>query len=418
MFFLFSMRTLVGALVILAFGAANAAEVLTLESVQAAALKSQPLLESQQATVDAQRERAIAAEQLPDPELGVGINELPVNTADAWSFDRDSDTDVMVSFAQSFSVGSKRRLRRLREERTTEAAEAQLQDVERIIRRDAGLAFAEVLMRERESELIGEQLEQAALQKRAAEISVTTGAAPQAEFLASSTEESLLRDRLAEARQMSTHARIELERWIGVSALQPVDTTFRDVELPPRLDEILAGLPNHPALQTIDRTRDAAQAGVDLAQQAGKPDWRLEIGYGYRPEFSEMITVRATVGLPIFPGQRQDREKAAARSDFKAAGATRANLQREFESRAALAHHDFAQFSQRARSLEAQAMPSARQREKSAEAAYSAGQGSLSEVLAARQARLDVELRVLELDVNALKRSIELAYFVNRGAQP
>ena len=418
MFFLFSMRTLVGALVILAFGAANAAEVLTLESVQAAALKSQPLLESQQATVDAQRERAIAAEQLPDPELGVGINELPVNTADAWSFDRDSDTDVMVSFAQSFSVGSKRRLRRLREERTTEAAEAQLQDVERIIRRDAGLAFAEVLMRERESELIGEQLEQAALQKRAAEISVTTGAIPQSELLASSTEESLLRDRLAEARQMSTHARIELERWIGVSALQPVDTTFRDVELPPRLDEILAGLPNHPALQTIDRTRDAAQAGVDLAQQAGKPDWRLEIGYGYRPEFSEMITVRATVGLPIFPGQRQDREKAAARSDFKAAGATRANLQREFESRAALAHHDFAQFSQRARSLEAQAMPSARQREKSAEAAYSAGQGSLSEVLAARQARLDVELRVLELDVNALKRSIELAYFVNRGAQP
>jgi hypothetical protein len=39
-------------------------------------------------------------------------------------------------------------------------------------------------------------------------------------------------------------------------------------------------------------------------------------------------------------------------------------------------------------------------------------------VLAARQSRLDVELRVLELEVTALKRSIELDYFVNPGAQP
>jgi outer membrane protein TolC len=415
--FFYSMRALAGALVILAFGHANAAEVLTLESVQAAALESQPLLESQQAVVDAQSERAIAAEQLPDPELGFGVNELPVNTAEAWSFDRDSDTDVMVSLAQTFSVGSKRRLRRLREERTTEAAAAQLLDVERIVRRDAGLAFAEVLVRERESALIAEQLEQAGLQKRAVEIGVTTGGAPQSELLAFSAEESLLRDRLAEARQMSAHARIELERWIGASARQPVDTTLRDA-VPPSLERILADLPHHPALQTMDRARDAAQAGVDLAQQAGKPDWRLEIGYGYRPEFSEMITVRATVGLPIFQGQRQDREKAAARSDFRAAVASRANLQREFESRAALVHHDLTQFTQRARSLEGEAMPSARQREQSAEAAYGGGRGSLAEVLAARQARLELELRVLELEVNAFKRSIELDYFVNRGAQP
>jgi outer membrane protein TolC len=315
-------------------------------------------------------------------------------------------------------VGSKRRLRRLREERTTEAAAAQLQDFERMVRRDAGLAFAEVLMRERESALIAEQLEQAGLQKRAVEIGVTTGGAPQSELLAFSAEESLLRDRLAEAQQMSAHARIELERWIGASARQPVDTTLRDTSLAPSLDEILAGLSAHPALQTIDRARDAAQAGVDLAQQSGKPDWRLEIGYGYRPEFSEMITVRATVGLPIFQGQRQDREKAAARSDFRAAVASRANLQREFESRAALVHHDLTQFTQRARSLEGEAMPSARQREQSAEAAYGGGRGSLAEVLAARQARLELELRVLELEVNALKRSIELDYFVNRGAQP
>jgi outer membrane protein TolC len=63
-------------------------------------------------------------------------------------------------------------------------------------------------------------------------------------------------------------------------------------------------------------------------------------------------------------------------------------------------------------------MPAARQREQSAEAAYSGGRGSLSDVLAARQSRLDVELRILELEVTALKRAIELDYFVNPGAQP
>ena len=72
---------------------AQGQESLTLARVQRLALESQPLVEAQAAEIESRRERAIAAGQLPDPELQFAINELPVNTADAWSLSRDGDTD-------------------------------------------------------------------------------------------------------------------------------------------------------------------------------------------------------------------------------------------------------------------------------------------------------------------------------------
>src|SRR5688572_32839212 len=97
-----SARILFCALSIFVFGVrVHGAELLTLEAVQTAALALQPLVEGQRAKVVALRERAVVAGELPDPELVVAINEMPVDTADAWSLSRGSATDVRVGFTQS-----------------------------------------------------------------------------------------------------------------------------------------------------------------------------------------------------------------------------------------------------------------------------------------------------------------------------
>jgi outer membrane protein TolC len=131
-----------------------------------------------------------------------------------------------------------------------------------------------------------------------------------------------------------------------------------------------------------------------------------------------MLSVRASIGLPIFRRQRQDREAAAARHDVSAAVSTRANRLREFQAEAALVHHDSTVFSERLRALRADALPTAHARVDAADAAYRTGQGPLAEVLTARRSRLDVQLRQLELEVSALRNGIELQYFINPGAQP
>ena len=393
-------------------------EVLTLEAVQTAALELQPLVEGQRAKVDAFRERAAVAGQLPDPELGIGINDMPIDTADAWSLSRDSDTQIMVGFTQSFPGGDKRRLRALREQHASQAAEEEMHDLEQRIRRDAGLAFAEVFLRQHEVELVAEEMRQAGLQKKAADIRFRSGSAAQSELLAASVEEALLGDKLAESRQMLAHARIRLERWVGTMAGHPAGDRLPEFAPHKDLARILEGLSDHPAIRMEDRAREAAEAGANLALQGNRPDWRLEVAYGHRPEFSEMLSVRASIGLPIFPRQRQDREAAAARHDVSAAVSTRANRLREFEAEAALAHHDSTVFSERLRVLQADVLPNAHARVDAADAAYRTGQGPLAEVLAARRSRLDVQLRQLELEVSAFRDDIELQYFMYPGAQP
>ena len=414
-----SVRSLFCALSILVFGVrAHGAEVLTLEAVQTAALELQPRVEGQRARVDALRERAVVAGELPDPELGIGVNEIPVDTADAWSLSRDSDTDVMVGFTQSFPGGDKRRLRALREQHASQAAEEEMHDLELRIRRDAGLAFAEVFLRQHEVELVAEDVRQAGLQRKAADIRFRSGDAAQSELLAASVEEALLGDKLAESRQMLAHARIQLERWVGTMAGEPAGETLPELGLTREFPRIVEGLPDHPAIRMEDRAREAAEAGVDLALQGNRPDWRLEVAYGHRPEFSEMLSVRASIGLPIFPRQRQDREAAAARHDVSAAVSTRANRLRQFQAEAALAHHDGTVFSERLRALQTDALPAARARVDAADAAYGTGRGSLAEVLGARRSRLEVDLRQLDLQVSAFRKQIELQYFMNPGVQP
>lgn len=415
--FVFS-ALLAGATALCAIRLAQAEEPLTLARVQRLALESQPLVEAQAAEIESRRERAIAAGQLPDPELQLAVNELPVDTADAWSFRRDSDTDVMVSVMQAYPRAAKRRLRRLREEALTSEAEEELRDLARLIKRDAGLAFLGVFLADKEADLTQAQLTQVLLQHDAVEIQVTTGANVQSDLLATTVEVASLRDKVAEHRQMLAHRRIELSRWIGDSAQGEIADDVPIPALALSLQDLLVNVREHPSLLARQRIEDSARAGLDLARQDYKPDWRLELGYGYRPEFSEMLTLRVSVGLPLFTRNRQDREAAAARHDLVRAGAGRADRLRELTAQAALRHHDARLYEERLANFRKDAVSAARSRVDAAEASYRAGRGSLAEVLLSRRSLLEIEMQTLALRGEALRNRIELEYFTNTGEQP
>src|SRR2546426_894688 len=57
---------------------------LELPEAQALALTRQPLLEAQAAAVQSARESAVAAAQLPDPKLAVGVTDLPIDGPDRY----------------------------------------------------------------------------------------------------------------------------------------------------------------------------------------------------------------------------------------------------------------------------------------------------------------------------------------------
>src|SRR5687768_8513547 len=92
-------------LLVLAFllaRAAHAAESLSLVEAAELALARQPLLEAQRLNVAAVEQSAIAASQLPDPKLKLGLRDYPITGSDAFSLTRDNFTMLTLGIAQDF----------------------------------------------------------------------------------------------------------------------------------------------------------------------------------------------------------------------------------------------------------------------------------------------------------------------------
>jgi outer membrane protein TolC len=103
-----------------------AESVLTLDDAVTRALIDAPQLHAAQAEVQSAREAAPAAGRLPDPEAIVGIDNLPVNTADAFSLSRDFMTMRKVGVMQSVPNAAKRSSQRNLASRELALAEAKL----------------------------------------------------------------------------------------------------------------------------------------------------------------------------------------------------------------------------------------------------------------------------------------------------
>lgn len=166
----------------------NGGIALELDEAQTLAVTGQPLLEGLSAQARAERESAVASGQLPDPQLFGGIQDLPVNTGDAGSFTRDSDTQIVVGVMQEFPRAAKRRLRGALNEREADRLDAEHHLAQRSIRRDAALSWLELWRYDQARMLNRASLREAEAQTQAMEIALKTGTATQAELLAARVE--------------------------------------------------------------------------------------------------------------------------------------------------------------------------------------------------------------------------------------
>ncbi|WP_420466701.1 TolC family protein [Panacagrimonas sp.] len=382
---------------------------LDLDAAQELAVTRQPLLEALNAQARAERESAVAAGQLPDPQLSLGVQGLPINSDDAGSFTRDSDTQLTVGFTQEFPRAAKRRLRGALNEREAQRLDAQAQLAERSIRRDTALAWLELWRFEQALLLNRASLREAEAQMQAVEIALKTSSATQAELLGARVEVGRMRDAVAGAEQSIGHARNVLSRWIGEAAFRPVCPDLPAPPLP-TLAQVLERVRMHPQLASLEVQISAAQTGAELARAAYAPDWRVELAYADRPAFSEMVSVQVGIDLPVFTRNRQDRGLAAALARGDAADAAAQDALRELQAEARLNYHDSERLYERLDAYNNSLLPDSAHRVEAALAGWGAGRNALREVLEARRATLELQMTRLELQHDAAKHAAQLEY--------
>jgi outer membrane protein TolC len=201
-------------------------------------------------------------------------------------------------------------------------------------------------------------------------------------------------------------ARAELARWTGETDPLPAGA-IPQLEIAPV--ELRVSLDRHPDLQMASASVNQTMADVDLARAEKRPDWGFNVAFQRRdPQFGNMVSVGATMSLPIFPGRRQNPKIAAAVSDAAAARAEAQDARRTLEAglEAGLAghvmHHE--QWLRARDTL----LPLARKRADLDIASYAAGRAGLLDVIEAQAMLARTELDMLDREAAVVRDAARL----------
>lgn len=391
---------------------AASADPAALALIEAAdlAVAAQPLLEAQRQSVLSAREAGIAAAQLPDPTLVGGLTDLTLTGRDQFTLSDETDTQFMLGVKQSFPGGDKRQLRGARGAAEAERLSAELDEQIRMLRRETGFAWLDVWKAVQAQELVKASIVEAQRQQQAVEIGYRSGTATQADWFTAGVAVELLNDQLANLQQQEWHARNQLRRWIGAAADRPIR-----FELPawpaPDLATLLTQLENHPHVAAQSRAVAVAQADLNLAEAEYRPDWSLQAGYGYRPEFADYVSLQFEVALPYFTRNRQDRGVAAGAAEVSRAENLKEDVLRQNRAELQLNVTDWERLQERTQRYDSVILPPSRSRLDASLAAYGAGGGSLLSLLDARRSLLDIHMQRLGLQFDAARHQVALQYF-------
>ena len=398
--------------------AAEADTPLTMEEAARLSLIDQPLLTGRVAKIQAEEQQAVAAAQLPDPRLSGGLKELPIDTPEAFSVRRDNFTEFTIGLSQEFPRAAKRRLQGARKQLDADADRAALNNEQRMVRRDASLAWLDVYEAEQALKLTRRLADEAALQVRSLEKDYSNAKASQADWFAAKVDAGLVEDKAHDWLHHALRMREGLARWIGDDARRPLAEALTMPGFLSPLPSLIASSDHHPVIGSLDKQIEASATDVALARQSYKPDYSIEVYYAYRRDFADFVGVQFTVGLPYFTKDRQDRGLAAALQQSRASEDRKRDLLRELHTQISQDYVDRRHFEERAADFDASIVPDASRRVEAARSAYQSGRGSFDAVLLARRSLLDVRLQRLVLAVESARAQVRLDYWSASQTSP
>lgn len=309
---------------------------LTLQEAEELALYDEPGQNSLRLRAGALRDESVAGGQLPDPSMRMGMANFPIQSG---GFTTEGMTQAQLGVRQVFPGGDTRELTaqkfRTLADQMSHKADGRGRDVLTAVR----MAWLETFF--------WHEAHQTAVESRpffADLATITTslysvGRKSQQDVLRAELELSRLDDRIIDMSKQHSRARAALSEWVSTEALRPIADNLPAWSAVPPLEVLKNDLRAHPSMLAADANVGASIVGIDLAQQKYKPDWALDLGYGYRDGYlsdgqprSDFVSLSVTVDLPFFRSKRQDKSVGAALSERRAADQSREQLLRHINS--------------------------------------------------------------------------------------
>ena len=396
--------------------AAAASAGLTLVEAQQRALERSRTLPTQDASIAAARELAVAAGRLPDPVLRAGIDNLPVSGSDRFNIGSDFMTMRRIGVMQELTASDKRRLRAAQLERTADKASAEKEVAIARVERETAQAWIDLYFAKQMADLVHQQVSQAQLDLEAAEAAYRAGKGSQGDVFAARGRIGAAQDKVSEFDTRVRTAQSTLARWTGpdVDVAPESLPSIDQVRLDP--ESIDSQLAHHPEIAVLDRQEEIARTGVQLAEANRHPDWSVEVSLQHRGQgYSNMLSVGVSVPLQWDRKNRQDRELAAKIMQADQVRDEREEMLRTHAAEVRVMLDEWRSGRERLARYKRELEPLALEQSAAVLAAYRGGKAALAEVLAARRNELEVRLQALQLAAETAKRWAQLNFLYPSG---
>ncbi|TMM45419.1 TolC family protein [Colwellia ponticola] len=410
------------------------------------AQKNDPWLNGNKHQQQAIEAMSHAATSLPDPKMSVALANLPTNGFD---FSQEGMTQLKVGITQMFPRGDSLSIKNQQLRIQSQAYPFQRADREAQVAVTVGSLWLDAYRVQQSIALIEKNraLFEQLVGVAQASYSSTLGKTRQQDIIRAQLELTQLDDRLDVLAQQKNAYLGRLSQWLSMAFLsntaQQSNTTFNQfhvLKLTPQLpeltliyqdladkrlattanwlsvDELARYFAQHPAVMALDKKILATKTGVNLAEQAYKPEWGVTASYGYRDDDpmgrsrADFFSVGLTFDLPLFTDNRQDMTVKSAISATEAVKTEKILLLRQLLGAFSSAQGRLSRLHHRQTLYQTRLLPQTHNQALASLTAYTNDNGDFSDVVRARIAVLNAEIEQLNITVEEQKIILELNY--------
>lgn len=399
---------------------------LLLQRAVAIAQQQDPWLTGSQYKEQAIQAQSIAKGTLPDPVMSLGFANLPV---DDFDFNTDNMTQFKVGVSQVFPRGDSRAI-----ERQQLAAMGAQQPYMRDDRRARVAVTVTELWLEhyRSAEAIRLIEQDRSLFEHLVDVAQSSytsgiGKSRQQDLVRAQLELTRLEDRLTVLQLSQNVAHSQLSEWLvgDIAAIFKLDDQFPTLNLAVDIDvkrgaspPLLALLLAHPKIKSLDQKIVASSSNVQIAKQKYQPQWGLNASYGYRDDDpfgndrSDFFSVGVSFDMPLFTGNRQDKQVQSAFSEVEVIKTEKTLALRTMRANLQTGLVRLQQLQQREVLYQDRLLKEIHDQAESSLSAYTHDRGDFSEVVRARIAELNAKIDFLNIRVDRLKTIAQINYFL------
>ncbi|MDE1236190.1 TolC family protein [Vibrio aestuarianus] len=374
------------------------------------------------------RETGVASSTLMDPKLKVGFGGLPV---DSFKFDQDPMTNISVGLMQQFERGSTLTLQAKKAEQQADGMALQVRQRELEVANSMTQLWLELGYQQYAQRILRENQTLMSELARFIETNYSLGKSEAQDLLQAQLQVSKLDEKLQANRQIQSRILSQLSEWLGSAWLANQPTLIADNQLPwSRLTEQLTSmteqnqhftqLMKHPMVGMAEAAINTSQTQVEIAQTAYQPQFGVEVMYAYRQAndmkgqpASDLVSAYLTMDIPLFTGNRQDRNHAAAQYQVGAAKSQRDVLLAQMNAKVNALLVDKTNLEQRLERYHSTLLTQAKARTQAIERGYENSTAQFNDVVSAASDELALQLEQARLTTDLNLTNSNLAYLLS-----